>query len=64
MKITLSGKPTPHILRVFTLKKPANVTLDGTILIEGDSWMFDSDRHRLSIKSRSGLGRSYEISWR
>ncbi len=63
LKIRVTGKRQPHILRVFTRNKPANVTLDGQILLEGDAWKFEAADHRLIIKTRDYKEGSYLVSW-
>lgn len=64
LKIEFSGKHAPHILRIFAKEKPASITLDGQVLLEGDSWKFDAEARRIIIKTRDYAEGKYAVSWR
>ena len=64
LKITITGKAAPYILRVYTDKKPANVTLGGMPLQEGDGWTYNPKQRRLILKSAAGQPQGYEVTWR
>jgi alpha-D-xyloside xylohydrolase len=61
LRIELSGKPEPHILRIFAPHKPAQVTLEGRRLAEGDSWTYDASDHRLVIRMPTPSVGRYDI---
>jgi alpha-glucosidase (family GH31 glycosyl hydrolase) len=64
LRIEMSGKHEPHILRVFSKEKPVTITLDGESLAEGDAWAFDANGEKLVIKTRNYSNGRYEISFR
>jgi alpha-D-xyloside xylohydrolase len=51
LKIELSGKQTPHILRIAALKKPSTISLDGKDLSEDDAWKYDAETGHIIIKT-------------
>lgn len=63
LKIEFSGKHAPHILRILAKQKPADITLDGNALSEGQAWKFDGAEQRLIIKTRDYTNGTYLITW-
>lgn len=62
LNVTLNGKGKPHILRIFSEKKPSRVECDGQVLAEGAAWTFKPENNRLIIRSDSVTARQYVIS--
>ncbi|MFP4502826.1 MAG: TIM-barrel domain-containing protein [Candidatus Hydrogenedentota bacterium] len=50
-RVTLEGARTPHILRVFSERAPAAVTLDGAELAAGEAWQYDGEDNRLIVRT-------------
>ncbi|HOJ32787.1 MAG TPA: glycoside hydrolase family 31 protein [Candidatus Hydrogenedentes bacterium] len=60
LRISLSGRKIPHILRIKRVQPPARVELDGAVL-EGDRWGFDEERRWLVIRSEQYQDGQYLI---
>ena len=64
LRIAVSGRAEPHVLRVIMAEQPARVTRDGRELAEGADWSFDAPRGALVIRPAAGINSSYEITRR
>ena len=62
LNVTLSGKGKPHILRIYSEKKPTDVKCDGQALAEGTAWTFKPESNRIIIRSDSATARQYVIT--
>jgi hypothetical protein len=62
LRITVSGKRVPHILRVFMERRPTGVTLDDKPLGEGEGWTYDAAHRRLVIRTTDYTGGVYVIA--
>jgi len=63
LRLTFSGRPTPHILRIFARQKPVVVTLDGQPLAEVAAWTFHPADQRLIIRTPRYREGRYEVRW-
>src|SRR5262249_10783497 len=61
LEAEFTGRHQPHILRNLMRDKPTRILLDGSELIEGDSWHFDRPHSRLIIRTRDYVHGKYEI---
>jgi alpha-D-xyloside xylohydrolase len=59
--ISFTGVQKPHILRVLLAAKPAQVTLDGKVLVETGDWRYDAQDQRLWITTKSYAEGRYTI---
>jgi hypothetical protein len=64
LRIEVSGKKQPHLLRIFAKEAPSSVVLDSQPLVEGSAWNYDLKDHRLVIRNRTYAEGKYVISWR
>jgi len=63
LQITLTGTPTPHILRVQTDTQPNKITFESLPLQNNLDWRFDeADRHLWIQRSHAAAGR-YRITY-
>jgi alpha-D-xyloside xylohydrolase len=61
--VKLKGKNIPHILNIYTARKPTKVELDNNILSEGSNWNYVSDKRKLIIKTTEYKNGNYRISY-
>jgi len=63
LSVRLEGAGKPHILRIFTERKPVRVEQDGRTLAEGTGWQYDADKHRLVVRNSDASARAYAVAW-
>ena len=63
LDIKVEGRKQPHILRILSPKKPADVSLDGLTLAEGAGWRYDEKDQRLCIKTSTYNEGAYSIRY-
>lgn len=63
LRIELSGRQTPHILRIHAPRRPKAVRLDAQPLLEGGDWRFDPAAERLVIRRSIPAAARYEVIW-
>ena len=61
LKITITGKKIPHILRVLSPFEPNQISLDGRILTKGEGFRYDSLDQRIWIKTTEYSNGEYSI---
>ena len=61
-RITASGEPQPHLLRVHLENEPSAVALDGRTLEKGADWRYDGANRRLWIRAREPLVGRYDVA--
>ena len=61
LSLTLSGKKTPHIIRLKAESAPEQITLDGNTLELGVSFWFDGGKGQIVIKTADYKDGSYEV---
>ncbi len=58
LEITLDGIGKPHLLRVYSEKKPTAVQRSGQALAEGSDWEYNAAQKRLIVRSKTiGTGK-------
>ncbi len=58
LEITLQGIGKPHLLRVYSEKKPASVQCSGLAMTEGTDWEYKAEQKRLIIRNKAvGTGK-------
>lgn len=63
LRISLSGSPTPHILRVRSETAPKKITFESTDSHEDMTWSFDPVHHRLWIRQPHAKTGDYRITF-
>lgn len=61
--IRLEGSPRPHILRVFSERKPQSVHRDATGLTEGTDWNYLPESKRVIVKTSAAVNAQYSIGY-
>ncbi len=61
--LEISGKKTPHVLRVLLDRNPNGIALDGKPLMEGKDFIYDQDRNKLIIKTTEYEKGMYSIQF-
>jgi alpha-glucosidase (family GH31 glycosyl hydrolase) len=63
LEITLDGVGKPHLLRVYSEKKPLSVQRGGAALAEGTDWEYNAAQKRLIVRSKTiGTGK-YSVAF-
>ncbi|MCK5371365.1 MAG: glycoside hydrolase family 31 protein, partial [Cyclobacteriaceae bacterium] len=61
LKISLSGKKCPHILKIAMDHKPEKIELDGKELVEGSDFEYESNLNKLNIRTTLYENGIYQI---
>ena len=61
IKITLTWKKIPHILRILSELEPSQIFLDGKLLEKGVDFKYESLDHRIWIKTTKYSSGKYSI---
>lgn len=61
-KIALEGVGKPHILRIFTQRRPNRIACDGRLL-DDDAWRYLPEKNRIIVRRSETAARMYEIQW-
>ncbi|GAA0878993.1 hypothetical protein GCM10009119_19610 [Algoriphagus jejuensis] len=61
LRVKLTGKKVPHVLRIAMDSAPSVVSLDGQTLVEGEGYHYDSEKGKLVVKTQVYQGGVYEI---
>lgn len=61
LKITITGKKIPHILRILSAFEPIQISLDGKLLVQGKDFRYDSIDQRIWIRTKGYSSGKYSI---
>ncbi|MBL7092831.1 glycoside hydrolase family 31 protein [candidate division KSB1 bacterium] len=61
LKITITGKMIPHILRILSAFEPIQISLDGKLLVQGKDFRYDSIDQRIWIRTKGYSSGKYSI---
>lgn len=61
ISIRLTGEHRPHILRIFSEAPPKQVLLDGKPLRENHDWLFEKERRKLIVRTKTYTQGVYRI---
>ena len=64
VRVDLSGRGEPHLLRVLVPRAPREVTRNGIALAPGADWTYDAARGTLVVVGREAGPARYAIAWR
>lgn len=63
LHISLDGIKKPHILRIFSERTPASVSLDGEVLEADSQWQYHPENKRLIVRTEEYRKGDYRIAW-
>jgi alpha-glucosidase (family GH31 glycosyl hydrolase) len=63
LDITLSGTGKPHLLRVYSEKKPLSVQCSNVNLTEGTDWEYKAEQKRLIVRNKAAGTGKYVVAF-
>lgn len=63
LDIKLRGTKIPHILNIHSDKEPISIELDGELLSKDTTWNYDSEKHKIVVKTPMYREGKYKINY-